>query len=42
MSTPQPLSRLQDDDRSAEFAGLVLLWIVPAVGFLLALTGLGS
>jgi hypothetical protein len=42
VATPHPVVHPRDEDRRAELGGLVLLWLVPLVGFLLAVLGLGS
>lgn len=41
MTTPHVAPQARDDDRFAELGGLLLLWAVPFVGFLLAVLGLG-
>lgn len=41
MSTPHVAQHAQENDRLAELGGLMMLWLVPLVGFLLAVLGLG-
>lgn len=41
MTTPHVAPHEHEDDRFAELGGLLMLWTVPLVGFLIAVLGLG-